>query len=35
VGKAPRPEGLHLRGRHAAVRALTIEPLWRCGARLA
>jgi hypothetical protein len=25
VGKAHRPEGLRLRGRHAAVRALTIE----------
>jgi hypothetical protein len=25
VGKAPRPEGLRLRDRHAAVRALTIE----------
>ena len=25
VGKAPRPEGLRLRGRHTAVHALAIE----------
>jgi len=35
VGKAGRPEGLCLRGRHAALRALAIEWLWHGGARLA
>jgi hypothetical protein len=35
VGTAHRPEGLRLRGRHAALRAWAIEWLWRGGARLA
>jgi hypothetical protein len=35
VGKASRSFGLRLRGRHALLRALALEWLGRCGARLA